>query len=108
MSNDETRGDQATVQALDDAWNNVYIRNERAPFVDLLADDFFGAFADLRMIRKAHLLEPTPSGRAVSFSERSVHHLFGPTCIARERIRVEHPEGTVEQRYFPIPAEDIA
>ena len=101
MSNDETRGDQAAVQALDDAWNDVYIRNERASFMDILADDFFGAFADLRMIRKANLLEPTPTAPAVSFSERSLH-LFGPTCIVRGRIRVEHPQGIVEQRYFRV------
>jgi hypothetical protein len=101
MDQEHRNADQKAAQELDDAWNHVYIRNERAPFEHILADDFFGTFADLTPIRKAHLQVPTPSGRPVSFSERSIH-VYGCTGIARGRIRVEHPEGTVEQRYFRV------
>ena len=100
-TNHESDTDESAVKELDDAWNNVYVHNDRAPFADILADDFSGTFADRRSISKAELMEPTPGGRTVAFSERSIQ-VFGPTAVTRGRIRIEHPEETIEQRYVRI------
>ena len=101
MSKQEPNPDERAVQELDDAWNDVYVRNDRSAFAEILADDFVAAFADFRTVNKAQLMEPAPEGRPVAFSERSIQ-VFGPTALTRGRIRVEHPEGAAEQCFTRI------
>jgi len=96
--------DEAAVRELDDRWNNVYKQNERAPFAEILADDLRVTFADgTSKLGKAKMMEPTPGGRTVEFSERGFE-LHGTTAITRGRIRVGHPDGQVDQRFVRIYA----
>jgi hypothetical protein len=86
--------DDEIVRRLDRIWNDAYLRNDRSALAEVLADDFRGTFPDGRSIGKAELMQPTPP-RRVELSEPSFER-FGPTAIARGRIRVEHPEGPTE------------
>jgi ketosteroid isomerase-like protein len=97
MSNDTDR-----VQRLDRAWNDAYVRNDRAVFADILSDDFKGFFPDGRSIGKAQLLQPTEP-RRVEFSELGLE-VFGPAAVSRGRVRIEHPEGPAEQRFVRVYA----
>jgi ketosteroid isomerase-like protein len=92
--------DAELVRRLDRAWNDAYLRNDRSVLEEILADDFRGTFPEGRSIGKTALLEPTPA-RRVEFSELSFE-LFGPTAITSGRIRVEHPDGAVEQRFVRV------
>jgi hypothetical protein len=95
MSDDET-----AVRELDQAWNEVYLRNERGRFEELLASDFRGVFPDGRTIGKADLMQPTPAA-PVEFSEFGLD-VFNAVAVTRGRIRVVHPEGPMEQRFVRI------
>jgi hypothetical protein len=92
--------DERTVRELDEAWNEVYIRNERRRLEQILAEDFRGAFPDGRTVTKAGLMQPT-AGLPVEFSEFGID-VFDGTAVTRGRIRVEHPEGPAEQRFVRI------
>ena len=95
-----SENDADDVRRLDRAWNDVYLRNDRAAFAEVLADDFKGFFPDGRSIGKAQLLQPTEP-RRVEFSELGLE-VFGPTAVSRGRVRIEHPDGPVEQRFVRI------
>jgi hypothetical protein len=94
------RSDEEIVRALDRAWNDVYVRNDRSAFAEILAADFRGTLLDGRSIGRAQLMQPTEP-RRVEFSELSLE-LFGPTAVSRGRVRIEHPEGAAEQRFVRI------
>ncbi len=92
--------DEKAVRELDQAWNEVYLRNDRESFGEILASDFRGAFPDGRTISKAELMRPTPA-RPVEFSEFGID-VFDRAAVTRGRIRVEHPERIAEQRFARI------
>lgn len=94
--------DTDLVLRLDRAWNDAYLRNDRSAFAEILADDFRGFFADGRSIGKAQLMQPTEP-RRVDFSELGLE-VFGPTAVSRGRVRIEHPDGPVEQRFVRVYA----
>jgi hypothetical protein len=95
--------DERAVRKLDDAWNEVYLRNERAAFANILADDFHACLLDGSTANKADLMKPTPGGAKVSFSERGIQ-TFTPTAVTRGRIRIEHADRTVVQHYVRVYA----
>jgi ketosteroid isomerase-like protein len=96
----EPESDADAVRRMDRAWNDAYLRNDRTVFAEILAEDFRGFFADGRSIGKAQLIQPTEP-RRVEFSELALE-LFGPTAVSRGRVRIEHPESPVEQRFVRI------
>jgi len=101
MGSQQTQTDEEIVRGLDRAWNEVYLINDRAPFADILADDFRATFPDGRSGGKEQLMEPTPNRRKVTFSEPGFE-LFGPTAVTTGRVLIEHPEGPVDQRIVRV------
>jgi ketosteroid isomerase-like protein len=96
------QADDTVVRDLDRAWNDAYIRNDRTPFAEILADDFVARHWNGRTITKTQLMtggEPA----TVTFSEFSIR-LFGPTAITTGRIRVERvrESSASEQRFFRV------
>jgi len=94
--------DERTVRELDHAWNEVYIRNDRGPFEELLASDFQGVLPDGRIISKADLMRPT-EGRPVEFGEFGID-VFDGFAATRGHIRIRHPDGPAEQRFVRLYA----
>ena len=94
--------DDALVRDLDQAWNDAYVRNDRMPFAEILADDFVATQWNGQTITKTQLMtggEPA----TVTFSEFAIR-LFGPTAITTGRIRVERARDSFafEQRFVRI------
>jgi hypothetical protein len=86
---------------LDRSWNEVYVRNDRSPFAEILADDFCAILLDGRTARKADLMRPTAQGAGVDFSEPSLQ-MFTPTAVTRGRVRIQHADRVVDQRYVRV------
>lgn len=103
MENPTQASDDQAIQQLDQSWNDVYIRNDRTAFAYILADDFCGTFPDGRTASKQDMMQSTPNGARVSFSERR-HQLFTPTAVTRGRVRIELPDRLVDQRYVRVYA----
>jgi ketosteroid isomerase-like protein len=100
----EQTSDERIVRELDQRWNDVYVKNDRAPFAEILADDLRVTWPDGRSeLAKVKMMEPTPGERRVEFSERSFE-IYESTAVTRGRIRVEHPEGPMEQRFVRVYA----
>lgn len=97
----DSMSDEDIVRDLDRRWNDVYVRNDRSPFSEILADDLRVTWPDGRSeVAKSKMMEPTP-GRRVEFSERGFE-IHGATAVTRGRIRIEHPEGPYEQRFVRV------
>ena len=96
----EADSDEQLVRQLDQAWNEVYLSNERERFAEILADDFRATLSDGSSAGKAQMMEPTES-RKVSFSEFGIQ-LFAPTAVTRGRVRIEHPETPAGQRFVRV------
>ena len=94
--NDEQAG-----RDLDRRWNEVYLHNDRSDFADILADDFHVNFSDGRTGSKADLMRPTLEGAKVAFSESGMQ-MYSPTAVTWGRVRIEHPDRVVDQRYVRI------
>ena len=94
--------DVAEVWRLDEAWNQAYLRNDRAPLADILAEDFTGFTADGEPIDKAALMI-NPARRATSaiFSEQSVR-VFGDTAISRGRLDLELEDRRIDQWFLRV------
>ena len=100
MSDDS---DEQAVGKLDHAWNEVYLRNNRSAFAEILADDFRAQSADGRTGSKADLMQPTPNGAHVTFSEGEAGmQVFAGTAITWGRVRIEHPDRVVDQRFVRV------
>ena len=97
---DDQRRDEEAVEHLDRAWNDAYVRNDRTPFAEILADDFAATTWDGKTITKAQLMEAAGPA-VVTFSEFAIR-VFGPTAVTRGRIRVEREGGSFEQRFIRI------
>ena len=95
--------DEQVVGEVDESWNDVYLRNDRAAFARILADDFCATFPDGRTAGKADMMQPTTNGARVRFSERGVQ-VFTPTAVSRGRVCIEHPDRVVDQRYVRVYA----
>ena len=98
--------DEEAVSELDRAWNEAYVRNDRTPLAEILADDFAGIAWDGQTITKPQLMmgaEPA----AVTFSEFAIR-VFGPTAITRGRVRVERARDTFEQRFIRVYSKGAA
>jgi ketosteroid isomerase-like protein len=95
------RDDEQTVRQLDQSWNDVYARNDRSAFAQILADDFCGNFSDGRPISKAGLMQPTPGPARATFSEFGIA-MFGPTAVTRGRALIELPDRTIDQRFVRV------
>jgi len=68
MDNYNSSTDEHAVSELDRSWNDVYLRNDRSAFAEILADDFCAILLDGRRAAKADLMRPTPQGARVDFS----------------------------------------
>ncbi len=93
--------DQQAVKDLDRRWNEVYLRNDRSDFAEILANDLRVNFSDGRSGGKADLMRPTPVGAKVAFSEAGMQ-MFAPTAVTWGRVRIEHPDPIVDQGYVRI------
>jgi hypothetical protein len=98
MNDNNPMDDEQAVRDLDRRWNEVYLRNDRSAFAEILADDFRVNFSDGRTGGKADLMRPTPVAAKVAFSEAGMQ-MFSPTAVTWGRVRIEHPERIVDQRY---------
>lgn len=101
MDEHNPHDDEQAVRDLDRRWNEVYLRNDRSDFAEILAEDFRVNFSDGRSGGKADLMRPTPEGAKVVFSESGMQ-MFSPTAVTWGRIRIEHPNRVVDQRYVRI------
>ena len=103
MTEGASTADADAVGDLDQAWNEAYVRNDRAQLASILADDFEAVAADGQTISKAQLMQTGSAPRSIAFSERSLR-LFDSTAIARGRLRLEHEGGGVDQRFMRVYA----
>ena len=101
MDNYNSSTDEHAVRELDHSWNDVYLRNDRSAFAEILADDFCAILLDGRRTTKADLMRPTPQGARVDFSEASLE-MFTPTAVSRGRVRIQHPDRVVDQRFVRV------
>jgi len=101
MDDDGALTDEQALRKLDRAWNEVYLRNDRSAFAEILADDFRVNFSDGRTGCKADLMRPTPNGAKVAFSEAGMQ-IFTPTAVTWGRVRIEHPDRVVDQRFVRV------
>ena len=101
MDDDPPSTDDQAVRELDRSWNEVYLRNDRSAFAEILADDFRVNFSDGRTGGKADLMRPTPEGAAVVFSEAGMQ-MFTPTAVTWGRVRISHLDRVVDQRYVRV------
>ena len=93
--------DEEAVSDLDRRWNEVYLRNDRSAFAEILADDFRVSFADGRTGDKSDLMRPTPAAAHVAFSEAGLR-VFTPTAVTWGRIRIELPDRVVDQHFVRV------
>ena len=91
--------DEGEVLRLDTAWNAAYVRNERAPLADILADDFTGVMPSGEHFAKGDLMvNPLKPALSILFSEQEVH-VFGATGISRGRLTLDLGDRKVDQRF---------
>jgi ketosteroid isomerase-like protein len=98
--------ERAEILRLDNLWNDAYVRRNRAPLVDVLADDFTGLTPSGDPITKALLIDGDPGTgvvKLVSFGEQEVR-VFGNTAISRGRLRLEVDDLRVDQRFLRVYA----
>ena len=95
--------DEAEILRLDNEWNEAYRRADRAPLVNILADDFTGWTALNEPITKALLMINPPGGRPgmAAFSEQYVR-VFGDTGISRGRLQLELDDRRIDQRFARV------
>jgi ketosteroid isomerase-like protein len=101
MNDNNPSTDEQAVRELDRSWNEVYLRNDRSAFAEILADDFCAILLDGRTAGKADLMRPTLQGARVDFSEASLQ-MFTPTAVTRGRVRIQHADRAVDQRYVRV------
>jgi len=97
----QDRSDEEVVSDLDRRWNEVYLRNDRSAFAEILAEDFRVNLSDSRTGDKSDLMRPTPVAAPVVFSEVAMR-MFTPTAVTWGRIRIEHPDRVVDQRFVRV------
>src|SRR5215471_14034827 len=95
------RSDEEAISDLDRRWNEVYLRNDRSAFAEILADDFRVNFSDGRTGDKSDLMRPTPIAAQVAFSEAGMR-VFTPTAVTWGRVRIELPERVVDQHFVRV------
>jgi ketosteroid isomerase-like protein len=93
--------DEARILELDSAWNEAYLRNDRAPLTNILADDFTALGPAGGTVAKAMLMINPPPARSASFSEQFVR-VFGDTGISRGRLQLELDDRRVDQRFLRV------
>lgn len=99
-----TNGDEAEILRLDNAWNEAYVRRDRSPLSEILADDFTGVMPSGEPITKALLMAGDPGTvpvKSVSFSEQEVR-VFGDTAISRGRLKLEVDDHHIDQRFMRV------
>jgi hypothetical protein len=100
MNDNNSSTDEQAVRELE-SWNVAYLRNDRSASLKFLADDFCAILLDGRTAGKADLMRPTPQGAGVDFSEASLQ-MFTPTAVTRGRVRIQHADRVVDQRYVRV------
>ena len=93
--------DEAEILRLDSAWNEAYLRNDRAPLANILADDFAALNASGEAVTKATLMINPPPARSATFSEQSVR-VFGDTGISLGRLQLELNDRRFDQRFLRV------
>lgn len=96
--------DEADILRLDNAWNEAYMRRDRSPLSEILADDFTGVMPSCKPITKALLMAGDPGTapvKSVSFREQEVR-VFGDTAISRGRLKLEVDDHGVDQRFMRV------
>ena len=78
-----------------------FLRNDRSGCAEILADDSCAILLDGRRATKADLMRPTSQGARADFSEASLE-MFTPTAVSRGRVRIQHPDRVVDQRFVRV------
>lgn len=95
--------DEAEVRRLDSAWNAAYLRNDRAPLADILADDFSAVLPSGEPVSKAALMVTPPPAISAAFSEQAVQ-VFGAAAVSRGRLQLDLGDRKVDQRFLRVYA----
>jgi ketosteroid isomerase-like protein len=101
--------DKAEILRLDNTWNEAYIRRNRSPLSEILADDFTFVTPFGEPVTKALLMSGdsgTGNVKSISFTEQDVR-VLGDTAISRGRLTFEFvdPEGVdlrIDQRFLRV------
>ncbi len=101
MEHKNLSADEQAVRELDRSWNEVYLRNDRSAFAEILADDLLVNLSDGRTGGKIDMMRPTPEGAQVFFSEAGMQ-MYTPTAVTWGRVRIQHPDRMVDQRYVRV------
>ncbi|MFI4973555.1 MAG: nuclear transport factor 2 family protein [Caulobacterales bacterium] len=88
---------------MDSAWNDAYLRNDRSPLAQILADDFAAVLPSGEPVSKASLMITPPPALSAAFSEQSVR-VFGDAAVSRGRLRLELTDRKVDQRFLRVYA----
>jgi ketosteroid isomerase-like protein len=93
--------DEAEVRCLDNAWNDAYLHNDRAPLANILADDFTAVLPSGAAFSKTDLMINPPPATSATFTEQSVH-VFGSTAVSRGRLQLKLGDRNVDQRFLRV------
>jgi ketosteroid isomerase-like protein len=93
--------DGAEILRLDSAWNEAYLRNDRAPLAQILADDFTALDPLGNPFTKAMLMVNPPPARSATFGEQAVQ-IFGDTGLSRGRLQLDLDDRHVDQRFLRV------
>ena len=95
--------DERRVSELNQRWNEVYLCNDRSAFAQILADDFCAQLPDGSTGSKSDMMRPTPVAAKVEFNEsESGLRVFTPSAVTWGRVRIEHPDRIVDQRFVRV------
>jgi hypothetical protein len=66
MAEGQLLSEEDRIRALDRAWNEIYLRDDRSRFSEILADDFIAIFSDGGTSTKADLMRPRRRARRLA------------------------------------------
>src|SRR5262245_25402568 len=98
----DAESDIRAVTALDQAWNQAYVRGDREPLREILSADFVAVTPAGAEVPRSRLLQaPEQAATQVRFSEFALRW-WGDTATTRGRIVVETASEVIEQRYMRV------
>ncbi len=93
--------DEMELLRLDMAWNEAYLRHDRARLADILAEDFIALTLSGEPITRASLMVNPPPAEPAQFSEQWAH-VFGDSGISRGRLQLELEDRNIDQRFLRV------
>jgi len=87
---------------LDKAWNEAYVRRERAPLSEILADDFRGLTPSCTDHERYADDQSSRRDCEVNFVQRTRGARFRKHAISRGRLRLEMDVLHIDQRFLRV------